>query len=685
MTSGASESQAVQRDAADLLYRNGVLGVLVSALTSSSIAFFAVRQVSSRAVVAWWAAFIIVLALRGLDILIAKRSGHGQIVRFGIGVIASGILWAVFTLLFLRSLNLLGRTSVVIVLCGMIGGSATVLAPSRVLAITYCALLALPAAYIFLTTPGVENTVLGIIGCTYFAVVSASSGITRRATMAALQLSRANERLVLDMTEERQRTEAANANLNAAQSELREANRLLESRVKERTTDLEREIRDKEGYARKLAHLASTDSLTGLSNRATLALHLSEALENAARTAESVAVLFLDLDKFKEVNDVLGHIAGDRVLQAVADRLSTNFGNVKVARWGGDEFVVVVQGVESQARSLELGKALRERVAAPIELDRRIVTIDATIGIAMFPQHAQTQEQLIWAADVAMFAGKENRNSRIKLFDAELNGRLVHRHLLEQALREAIPSQTLSLVFQPVLKANPYGCDSMESLIRWHHPRLGILSPTEFIPIAERIGEIVDIGRWVLREACREAVSWPGDVPPAVSVNFSATQIEAGALVADVLAALEETHLPASRLHLELTESIFATDQSSATAALAELRAHGVKILLDDFGTGFSCLAYLRRLPVDRIKIDKSFVAGIHSDSGPIVKSIVTTAQAFGLQVVAEGVETEEQAETLIAMGAQYLQGHLFSGPLSSRAARDWLLAHCGLERHNKV
>lgn len=683
----AGKDDAADRDAVDLLYRYGVGGVLISVLASSGLAFAAFHQSHNRLVIAWWLSISVVLAHRLADVFRFGRATPGTVRdskidfwRFGAGTIAAGILWGLFACLFLKSLDEIGRNTTAIVLCGMVGGSITILSPSRALATVYNALLVLPASFLFLSLPGAQSAFVGILGTGFFVVMANSSRISHKATMAALRLSRVNERLLNDMAEERHRTEAANDELKLAQAELQDANQFLEFRIKARTADLEREMVEKQSYAERLALLASTDPLTGLYNRSTFADYLGKAISAAQSAGMSVAVLFLDLDKFKEVNDVMGHIAGDQVLKAVASRLVTHFQDVKIARWGGDEFVIVVEGIETSDSSVQLGTALRHCVAEAFEIERRILSIDATVGIALYPQDARTQEELIWAADVAMFAGKGDKHSRIRLFDSTLSANLVYRHQLEKALREAVANNTFSLVFQPVLDSRRKRCDAMETLVRWHHPQLGTISPAEFIPIAERTGEIVDIGRWVLREACREAASWPGSEPPAISVNISAAQIEAGTLVADVLSALDQANLPPNRLHLELTESIFATDQSGVVSVLTELREEGIHVLLDDFGTGFSCLAYLQRLPVDRIKIDQTFVKGIHLDAGPIVESILTTARAFGLEVVAEGVETAPQADTLTAMGAHYLQGHLFSGALTPRAAREWLMAHEPME-----
>jgi diguanylate cyclase (GGDEF)-like protein len=624
-----------------------------------------------------------VLVARGADILHFYRSrrssfrtGRREIQRFGVGVVIAAVLWAAFPILTLSHLNQTGRAYTAIVLCGMVGGSATVLAPSKTLSLIFCGFLVLPTATLFLSFPGVQNTFLGILGFGFFAVMVVSSRVTNRATMTAVSLSRANESLVVEMEDERRRTEAANIELKAAQFALGEANRSLERRIQIRTADLENEMREKERYAKELAYLASTDPLTELCNRSSLRHRLSTALAAAARSGQSLAVLFLDLDKFKEVNDILGHMAGDRVLQVVAQRLVHHApAKGDLARWGGDEFVVTLPNLSNTQQAMELAALLNQCLADPIEIEGGVVGIDATIGIALFPDHGRTEEELIRAADVAMYAAKEERRSKIRLFDLPLGQRLKERHTLERALREAIDSNSLSIVFQPIVGVKSGVCETLEALARWNHPQRGPIPPAEFIPLAERTGEIVALGRWILLQACRVASSWPGSPPPSVSVNVSAVQIEMGSLVLDVAHALRESGLPPRRLQLELTESVFAGDRRNIIPTLTDLRETGVKISLDDFGTGFSCLADLRRLPVDSIKIDKSFVELIEADATPIVKVIVATAQTFGLEVVAEGVETASQAQHLTGLGVHYLQGYFFSRTLTPEAVGEWLIA----------
>lgn len=671
----------VAKDAAGLLYRHGIGSIGVSVIASTFLLIICLKQAPLPLLWTWWGLMMAVLLARSFDFLmwhLGRRvrgiNGRGDIRRFGLGLVMAAALWAAFPPMFFFSLDQAGRAAATIILCGIAGGSATVLAPSQVLALTFCSATIWPATLVFLFSPHLRDRLLGVLGCVFFVVMAVSSRLAHRAAMSALRVSRANEALIAAVTEEHQRTENANSELKRAETALREANQSLEFRIKLRTADLEREIREKERFARQLAQLASTDPLTGLPNRAKLVEHLREKLSGDER-CRRLAVLFIDLDKFKEVNDILGHYAGDRVLQIAAGRLAESLPpHVHVSRWGGDEFVVVVLEPKNVGIVLALGDALRSVIGEPIQVDLETVNIDATVGVALFPDHGSSHDELISAADVAMYAGKEEKRSRVRLFEPALSRRLIEDHQLEQALRDAIPANSFSLVFEPIIAASTGRCNAMEALLRWSHPEFGPISPSVFIPLAERTGDIVAIGHWVLAEACREAATWGGPQPPSVSVNISAAQVLSATFAFDVFAALESSGLPAGRLQLELTETQFVGDRAATSTVLSQLRRSGIRVSLDDFGTGFSSLSYLRNLPIDSIKIDRSFVTAIDTDSRPIVKAILTTAEALGFEAIAEGIETISQAETLVSMGAQYLQGYLFTGtPLSAEAVRNWL------------
>jgi diguanylate cyclase (GGDEF)-like protein len=522
----------------------------------------------------------------------------------------------------------------------------------------------LPSSLMFFLTPGPQHELLSALGLISFVVLSSTSRVTHNATMTAIRLNRKNQALMVDMDRERRSTEHANAELLDAQSSLRETMETLEDRIAARTAEL--------------ARLASRDSLTGLYNRATLTDRLSAEIARSERTSASIAVLFVDLDAFKEVNDLKGHMWGDQVLREVANRLLKLVPLDGVcARWGGDEFVLIMSNLPADEATREanvVATLLRQSVCNDISLGTETVHVDATIGIALFPEHGRTAHDLIRSADMAMYAAKRGGRGRVRTFDPALGAALRERHLLEEALREAITKDELRLVFQPIVNATTSHCQSLEALVRWEHPTRGIVFPNDFIPLAERSGDIVPIGRWVLEQACIAAASWPGSPAPAVSLNVSVAQIVGGSVVNDVRAALATSGLPTSRLHLEVTETVFAEDHKLIIPTLVALRAMGISISLDDFGTGFSSLSYLRSLPIDTIKIDKSFVDDVQNESGPIIKAIRALADALQIEVIAEGVETADDAATLLSMGVYLLQGYLFAKPIPQHLVERWLL-----------
>ena len=622
-------------------------------------------------------------AIRGIRLWKWRRIRHlpdfdgaAEIRRFSQGVLVHAVGFASLPLLFFNDLSQSERAAVAIMLSAMASGSVSVLAPALRLAISYAILLVVPTAVMFLLTSGTENAILGFLAICFCCLLVHSAGISHRAALSAIRVNSANAHLVREMQQ-------ANAELSSAQEQLRLVNATLESRIHARTRDLEREIGERARYAQQLAIAASEDSLTGLSNRNSFTTRLGAELLHAGHCGQIVAVLFIDLDKFKEVNDVRGHEAGDQVLREIArrlqDRLQTHCQRLglpdqaEIARWGGDEFVVMLPELRREEDALRAARELRESIRGPVDLPPEAVKIDCTIGIALFPEHGRTEDDLIRAADVAMYAGKQDGRNKIRLFMKELGDALFKRHTLAQALHEAVDSESLSLCYQPIVSIENGECGVMEALLRWNHPELGWVPPLDFIPIAERSGDIIAIGRWVLMEACKAAAGWPGPTPPAVSVNVSAVQVLSGTLFDDVNVALLRAGLPSSRLHIELTESLFAGDTERVSLMLESLRGMGVRISIDDFGTGFSSLSYLQSLPIDTIKIDRSFVSRLDSDSLAIVTAIISIANTLNFEVIAEGVETEAQGESLRLLGVRQFQGFLLGRPMKPEAVADWL------------
>jgi len=428
----------------------------------------------------------------------------------------------------------------------------------------------------------------------------------------------------------------------------------------------------------RLAHQALHDPLTELPNRALFLDRLALALARLRRRQSSMAVLFADVDRFKVVNDSLGHDAGDRLLVALARRLRDVLrpGDT-LARFGGDEFAVLCEDVP-QGDVIGIAERMMDALAEPFTAVGREVFVSVSLGIAVARDPDQRPEALLRDADAAMYLAKDRGRARFEIFDEAMRDKSTERLLLENALRRAPERGELRALYQPIVRLADGSMVGAEALVRWDHPERGLLEASQFVPLAEETGIIVPLGSWMLTEACREAVSWGGDGrAPAVSVNLSARQLSQPDLVDTVDQALRQTGLDADHLWLEITESVLMEDADTAVEALRRLRALGVHLCVDDFGTGYSSLAYLRRFPVDALKVDRSFVAGLGEDpeDSAIVEAVVSMAHSLRLSVVAEGVETEEQLARLRDLGCELAQGFYFAAPLPP-SALDPLGAH---------
>lgn len=421
----------------------------------------------------------------------------------------------------------------------------------------------------------------------------------------------------------------------------------------------------------ELARQAFRDSLTNLPNRALFMDRLGHALARTERRADYLAVLFLDLDRFKVVNDSLGHAAGDQLLVEVGRRLKVCLRpEDTVARLGGDEFGIMLEGLTGVAGATQVAERITAQFERPYIVGGREVFITSSTGIAMssFPQ-AQP-EQLLRYADFAMYQAKTKGKTHYAIYDGSANAPAVERLDLEMDLHGAVQRSEFTLYYQPVIDLDTNRIVGLEALIRWAHPTRGLLLPADFITLTEETGLIVPIGRWALGEACRQARQWqtlaPAEPPLMVAVNLSVKQVHQATLLNEVVDVLHASGLPPSSLVLEITESIMMDDEPATLANLTALRGLGVHLALDDFGTGYSALNYLKHFPADTLKIDRSFVRGIgdRPEDTAIVQAVITVAKSLKLRVAAEGIETEAQAEQLRAMGCAYGQGFFFARPL---------------------
>ena len=436
------------------------------------------------------------------------------------------------------------------------------------------------------------------------------------------------------------------------------------------------DITERQRAEAKIAHLARHDVLTNLPNRLLFREHLEETFARM-QPGRGCAVLCLDLDHFKTINDTLGHPIGDELLKAVATRLvqampASDF----VARIGGDEFALVQTDVERPEQCSQLASRIIELVGRPYDLDGRHVNIGTSIGIAMAPSDGTNPDQILKAADMALYLAKGDGRGTHRFFEREMDKRLQARRALELDLRKAMTNGEFEVHYQPIVDLQSGRVSSFEALLRWTHPERGSISPVQFIPLAEETGLIVPLGEWVLRTACIHAAKWPKEI--SVAVNLSATQFKSKNLVQLALNALATSGLAPARLDLEITESVLLQDEAHTTSILHQLRDMGMQISMDDFGTGYSSLAYLRNFPFDKIKIDRSFVRDmlVRKDCQAIIRAVVGLARSLRIKTVIEGIETKEQLETAKAEGCTEAQGYLFAKAMPEREIAEFLTKH---------
>ncbi|HYC26031.1 MAG TPA: EAL domain-containing protein [Roseiarcus sp.] len=437
------------------------------------------------------------------------------------------------------------------------------------------------------------------------------------------------------------------------------------------------DITERKQAEARIAHMAHHDPLTDLANRVLFREKLNEALARMNRRRNRVAILCLDLDRFKDVNDTMGHAAGDELLVAVADRLRAGVRATDTAsRFGGDEFAVVQDDIADTNEISAFATRLLEQINRPYQLDGREIVVSASIGVSVAPDDSVDADTLLKNADIALYRAKADGRSNFRFFDPAADQRLKERRDLEVALRNALVRGELQLHYQPLVDLQTNEITGFEALLRWTHPKLGTIAPSQFIPLAEETGLICRLGEWVLQEACKEAATWPTDL--TVAINLSPTQFADGKLVPVVINALATSRLAARRLELEITEAVFARERDNNLITLRQLHDLGVRISLDDFGAGYSSLESLHSFPFDKVKIDRSFVNEIddNPDCRAILRSVVELASGLRMVTTAEGVESPDQLERLRAEGCAEAQGFVFSRPMQSTKIRDFLAEH---------
>ena len=451
-----------------------------------------------------------------------------------------------------------------------------------------------------------------------------------------------------------------------------------------------RDISERKVFEEQLAHQAFHDPVTDLANRALFTDRVGHALRSTVRGGTLISVMFIDLDDFKTVNDSLGHQAGDMVLSEVAQRLERAIRPADtVARFGGDEFAILLDGVSGSDEAAMIAERILRELEVPTEIDGKQVYPRASVGICISDEDllSQDAEELLRNADVAMYMAKRDTKGRYRLFEPAMHERVVERLELRSELQQALEAGQLEVYYQPVVRLNGGDEYGVEALLRWHHPTRGLISPSQFIPLAEETGLIIPIGKWVIDQACWKGVElqkmFPLDDPLRISVNLSVKQLQSDVIVETIRSVLEASGLPAKSLVLEVTETVMLSDADVAVERLHALKSLGVRIAMDDFGTGYSSLSYLSRLPVDILKMDRSFLGAGMDDNG-LAAAIMAIGERLGLEVVAEGIEHPEQIDSLQSLGFDLGQGFFFgrpmpSGPLAAH------LANTGTERNRQL
>uniref|UniRef100_UPI00197F57BD putative bifunctional diguanylate cyclase/phosphodiesterase n=1 Tax=Pseudoalteromonas sp. Z1A6 TaxID=2686349 RepID=UPI00197F57BD len=619
-----------RKEALKILYSNAISGIAVSVLVSVALvfAFDITNEKTNHDKVVWLGIMMCVLTLRIIDVglfLKAQNSRqpyntHSYLNRFAIGCISTAVSWCGYALWFHSTSSTVEVTTTIAILSALAGGSANLLSGSRFTAVLYSFTLLAPYSFLLALSNDHYQHVLGLLGLTFATIMIASSYKSATFTHSAIKLKNQNRELLNEM----------------------------ENKVEQRTEEIYR--------------LSNTDPLTNLLNRTAFLKNTNKQL--ADNPKEPFALLFVDLDGFKQINDSLGHKVGDKVLKEIALRIS-NVCNQQLykCRWGGDEFLILAT-YQSQTELIEFANKVLQSISAEHETYKYQKWVSATIGMAMYPEHGSDLNTLIRSADIAMYHQKRMAKGNINIYNDSLKLKQEREYLLSQRLASAIEENSLRLVFQPIVDSKTSKVTSFESLLRWQLDGENIF-PDEFITIAEQYGLITQMGLWVIEQACIQANKF-NHLPTkiAVSVNVSVIQLQDPNFVTKVLKIVNNHQVEPKDLHIEITESVFAEDKLTFLTAVKALQKQGFCISIDDFGTGYSSLSSMLDIGVDIVKIDRSFIQNMDKRGLSIIHAIVQMASSLDFTVVAEGVETIEQANTLTNIGVSHLQGYYFSKPM---------------------
>jgi len=638
--------------------------MFISVIAASVLSFGFISDETYDAKLLWWGLMMSLLALRTIDIVIWYIQGrrgviqNGQIgiCRFAIGCILTALLWSAYTLYFFDDMEVIEFSTTVVIISSLAAGSTSVLAGSRYISVPYAIILILPVAVLGLLSPEESRNLLGFLGLFFCAIMVITAMKAARFTQNSIELKNKNSRLMDELNNKKNQVESANQELEDATAKLNLVNFDLEQEVIKRTD--------------KIYQLSNLDALTGLKNRKTFTIELDSLIEKSVANGNPVALLFIDLDGFKKINDTMGHQVGDRTLIEVANRLSAFSDANHCGRWGGDEFLVALP-YSDQDTAMSIASAMMTSIAQPISVSGNEFYLTASIGIALAPVHSLNAADLIQLADLTMCEQKHLGMRKPRVFSTELKGKIEASQLILEGLQHALEKKQLYLCYQPIQCAKTNTTWSLEALLRWNFDGK-FIGPDVFIPLAEKSGLIKEIGAWVLNRACMDANHWQSNSSAAVSVNVSVIQLMDDGFIRLLDNILRSSGLPPQRLHLEITESTFVDNEKKIRRQLEQIQSRNIHVSIDDFGTGYSSLSQLQTLPVNYVKIDKAFVDNIEGKGDAIIRATLFIARELNCKTVAEGVETREQALALSAMGVDYLQGYYFAKPMKNQDLAVW-------------
>lgn len=636
MTKNLEHSKLYQSEGVRLLYSNSLPGILITFIAATTLAFTFTNN-NLHAKVIWWLVMTAILAVRVVDTRMwLKSTPEGKsrkswTMRFSCGCLLTALMWSLYAVIFYQQFSIEELSSTNVILAAMAGGATSILSANFMLASIYNIIILIPMSVLLMMQPEQYKINLGGLGICFTIIMIISSARSANYIKEAILLRYRNKKLV--------------------------------SRMEETIR-----IRTQEVY-----EISNKDSLTRLYNR-TAFLSAVERVEQDFNQHHitGFAIFFIDLDGFKNINDTLGHNAGDNVLVNISERLkSCNAADTLMCRWGGDEFILLVK--ENRHQTIRaLAQKITATLSQPIDLGDQTITLNATIGISVCPEHDTSVTRLIQLADIAMYSQKGKYPERMAFYNLNLEHNLHRKIMLNEALKCALERQELRLVYQPIVDSAGQ-IVSFEALLRWHYQDQEI-SPVEFIPLLEQSGRIVEIGSWVLEETCKMLVTLrQGHAEICMCVNISLIQFYDKDFVNNVKQVIEQQAIPGHLLHLEVTESIFQSEQMQVNHKVSQLQKCGVKFSVDDFGTGYSSLSVIQNMNIDYIKIDRSFIQHIENKGLSIVQAVMDMSKTLNFRVIAEGVETETQRHMLEQCGIPYMQGYFFSRPMERQDALAYL------------